>query len=155
MPPRRLASSQNSETNNDVPSPLEGFSPINAKGLYRYLETLSGLVEHQARAIETQALRQPSSSKGTSFDDFKKLGPPYFSSTSNPTKTEAWILKIKKFFDVIDCSEEQKTSYAKFMLDKKIDHWWRMTKRLLEDQGPIVWRHFTKSTSSTVLDDQK
>ena len=113
---------------------------MNAEGLYRYLETLIGLVECQDRAIETQALGQPSSSKGTSFDDFKKLGLPYFSSTSDPTETEAWILKIKKFFDVIDCSKEQKTSYATFMLDKEADHWRRMTKRLLEDQGPIVWR---------------
>ena len=44
----------------------------------------------------------------------------------------------KKFFIVIDCSEEQKkkkkkTSYATFMLDKEADHWWLMTKRLLED----------------------
>ena len=45
-------------------------------------------------------------------------------------------MMIEKFFIVIDCSEEQKkkkTSYATFMLDKKADHWWLMTKRLLED----------------------
>ena len=108
--------------------------PRNAEGLYRYLETLTGLVEHQARAIETQALGQPSSFKGSSFDDFKKFCPPYFSGTSDPMKAGAWILKIEKFFDVIDCSEEQKASYTTFMLDKEVDHWWRMTKRLLEDQ---------------------
>ncbi|RVW93852.1 hypothetical protein CK203_028252 [Vitis vinifera] len=72
----------------------------------RYLETLAGLVECQARPIETQALGQPSSSKGSSFDDFKKLGLPYFSNTSDPTEAEVWILKIEKFFDVIDCFEE-------------------------------------------------
>ena len=114
MPPKRPASSQNSQANNDVPLPLEGLSPRNAEGLYRYLETLIGLVECQDRAIETQALGQPSSSKGTSFDDFKKLGLPYFSSTSDPTETEAWILKTETFFDVIDCSEEQKASYITF-----------------------------------------
>ena len=80
--------------------------PRNAEGLYRYLETLTGLVEHQARAIETQALGQPSSSRGSSFDDFKKLGHPYFSGTLDPTEVEVWILKMEKFFDVIDCSEE-------------------------------------------------
>ncbi|RVW32030.1 hypothetical protein CK203_097417 [Vitis vinifera] len=93
--PRRPASSQNSQANNDVPPPLEGLPPMNAEGLYRYLETLVGLVESQARAIETQALGQPSSSKGSSFDDFKKL----------------------------DCFEKQKASYAAFMLDKEVDHW--------------------------------
>ena len=96
------------------------------------------MVEHQARAIETRALGQHSSSKGSSFDDFKKLGSLYFSDTSEPMEAEGWILKIEKFFDVINCSEELKTSYATFMLDKEANHWWHMTKRILEDQGPIV-----------------
>ena len=60
-------------------------------------------------------------------------------------KANAWILKIEKFFNVIDCSDEQKASYAAFMLDKKTNHWWRMTKRLLEDQRPIVWRQFKEA----------
>ena len=80
---------------------------MNVEWLYRYLETLAGLVECQARPIETQALGQPSSSKGSSFDDFKKLGP-YFSGILDPTEVEAWILKIEKVFDVINCFKEQK-----------------------------------------------
>ena len=54
-------------------------------------------------------------------------------------------MKIEKFFDVIDCSEEQKTSYAVFLLDKEVNHWWRMTKRLLEDQRPIIWSQFREA----------
>ena len=54
-------------------------------------------------------------------------------------------MKIEKFFNVIDCSEEQKASYGTFMLDKKADHWCRMTKRFLEDQGPIVWSQFREA----------
>ncbi|XP_059596454.1 uncharacterized protein LOC109123295 [Vitis vinifera] len=141
MPPRRAASSQNSQANDDVP-PIEGLPPVSAKMIYRYLGTLAGLVERQAQAVGTNVQRQSSSSKGSSFDDFKKLGPPYFSGTSDPTEAEAWIMKIEKFFNVIDCSEEQKASYAAFMLDKEADHWWRMTKRLLEDQRLIVCSQF-------------
>ena len=108
------------------------------KGLYRYLGTLAGLVERQARTTGSNGQGQSSSSRGSSFDDFRKLSPPCFSDTSNPTEAEAWIIIIEKFFIVIDCSEEQKkkkkkTSYATFMLDKEADHWWLMTKRLLED----------------------
>ena len=95
---------------------------------------MASLVERQARATGSNNQGQSSSTRGISFDDFKKLGPPYFSGTSDPTETEAWIMKIEKLFDVIDCSEEQKASYVAFMLDKEVDHWWRMTKRLLEDQ---------------------
>ena len=76
MAPIRTTSSQNSQANNDVPLPFEGLPPMNVEKLYRYLETLAGLAKLQARAIETQALGQHSSSKGSSFDDFNKLGLP-------------------------------------------------------------------------------
>ena len=152
MPPRRAASSQNSQANDDVP-PVEGLLPMSAEGIYRYLGTLVGLVERQARATGTNVQGQSLSSRGSSFDDFKKLGPPYFSGTSDPTETEAWIMKIEKFFDVIDCSEEQKASYAAFMLDKEADHWWRMTKRLLEDQRPIVWSQFREAFDKKYFPD--
>ncbi|XP_034674472.1 uncharacterized protein LOC117905697 [Vitis riparia] len=138
MPPRKPASSQNNQANDDIPPPLEALPPMRTEGLYRYLGTLASLVERQARAIGSNSQGQSSSTRGSSFDDFKKLGPPYFSGTSDPTEVEAWIMKIEKLFDVINCSEEQKTSYAAFMLDKEADHWWHMTKRLLEDQRPIV-----------------
>ena len=41
-------------------------------------------------------------------------------------------MKIEKFFYVIACFDEQKASYAAFMLDNEAEHWWRMTRRLLE-----------------------
>ena len=68
---------------------------------------MAGLVERQARAT---------GSRGSSFDDFKKLSPPYFSDTSNTTEVEAWIMMIEKFFIVIDCSEEQKKKKKKNLL---------------------------------------
>ena len=134
MLPRRPASSQNSKANDDIPHPPEALPLMSTEGLYRYLGTLAGLIERQAKATGSNGQGQSSSTRGSSFDDFKKLGHPYFSGTSDPTEAEAWIMKIEKFFDVIDCSEEQKASYVAFMLDKEVDHWWRMTKRLLEDQ---------------------
>ena len=105
---------------------------MSAEGLYRYMGTIAGLVEHQAQAVETNGQGQSAITRGSSFDDFKRLGPPYFFGTSDPTKAETWITKIEKFFDVIDCSDEKKASYAAFMLDKEVDHWWRMTRRQLE-----------------------
>ena len=145
MPPRRPVTSQNSLANDDIPPLPEALPPMCAEGLYRYLGTLARLVARQARATGSNGQGKSLSSRGSSFDDFKKLTPPYFSGTSYPTEAEAWIMKIEKLFIVIDCSEEQKASYAAFMLDKEADHWWLMTKRLLEDQGPIVWRQFKEA----------
>ena len=88
MPPRRLASSQNSQANDDIPPPPEALPPMSTEGLYRYLGTLAGLVERQARATGSNGQGQSSSSRGSSFDDFKKLSSPYFSDTSNTTEAE-------------------------------------------------------------------
>ena len=74
---------------------------------------MAGLVERQTRATGSNGQGQSSSSRGSSFDDFKKLSPPYFSDTSNPTEAEALIMMIEKFFIVIDCSEEQKRIYVR------------------------------------------
>ena len=61
---------------------------MSIEGLYRYLGTLASLVEHQAKATGSNGQGQSSSTKGSSFDDFKKLGLPYFSSTSDPIEAE-------------------------------------------------------------------
>ena len=81
MPLRRPVSSQNSQTNDDIRPPSEVLPPMSTEGLYRYLGTLVGLVEYQARAIGSNGQGQSSSTRGSSFDYFKKLGPPYFYGT--------------------------------------------------------------------------
>ena len=54
-------------------------------------------------------------------------------------------MKIEKLFDVVHCSEEQKASYVAFLLDNKANHYWRITRRLLEEQGRITWRRFREA----------
>ena len=46
----------------------------------------------------TNGQGQSATTRGSSCDDFKMLGPPYISGTSDPTKAEAWITKIETFF---------------------------------------------------------
>ena len=75
MPPKRPASSQNSQANDDIPHPLEALPPMSIEGLYRYLGTLDGLVERQVRATGSNGQGQSSSTRGSSFDDFKKWVP--------------------------------------------------------------------------------
>ena len=75
MPPRRPTSSQNNQANDDIPPPPKALPPMSTEGLYRYLGALAGLVECQARAIGSNGQGQSSSTRGTSFDDFKKWVP--------------------------------------------------------------------------------
>ena len=88
MPPRRLASSENSSVNDDIHHPPQALPLMSSKRLYRYLGTLDGLVERQARATGSNGQGQSSSTRGSYFDDFKKLGHPYFSSPLDPTNAK-------------------------------------------------------------------
>ena len=118
---------------------------MSTERLYTYLRSLARLVEHQSRGFGNKGQGQSSSSRGNSFYDFKRLGPPYFSGSSNSTEAESSIMKIDKLFDVVHCYEKQKATYATFMLDNEVDQWWRMTRRVLEDQGCITWRRFREA----------
>ncbi|RVW99491.1 Retrovirus-related Pol polyprotein from transposon 297 [Vitis vinifera] len=112
MPQRRLASSQNSQANVDIPPPSEALPPIRTEGLYRYLGTLAGLVECQARAIGSNGQGQSSSTRGSSFDEFKKLGPSCFSEEEKALKfqdglkpylkNKISILKLSVYSKVVD-----------------------------------------------------
>ena len=45
---------------------------MSAEGLYRYLGTIAGLVERKARAVETNGKGQSTTTRGSSFNDFKR-----------------------------------------------------------------------------------
>ena len=68
MPPRRPASFQNSQANDDIPPPPKALLPMSTEGIYRYLGTLAGLVERQTRAIGSNGQGQSSFTRGNSFD---------------------------------------------------------------------------------------
>ena len=51
---------------------------MSVEGLYRYLGTIVEMIERQARAVETNGQRQSATTRGSSFDDFKRQGPSLF-----------------------------------------------------------------------------
>ena len=55
---------------------------------------------------------------------------------------ESWNLDLEKYFDVLNCIESQKVMFATFMVGGEAEHWWRMEKRLLGNEEPLVWDNF-------------
>ncbi|XP_012574249.1 uncharacterized protein [Cicer arietinum] len=50
------------------------------------------------------------------FYDFLKLQPPLFQGSHNPSEAQAWLNEIKKAFEVVPCTEEQKVAFAAHLL---------------------------------------
>ncbi|RVX18791.1 hypothetical protein CK203_006981 [Vitis vinifera] len=109
MPPKRPTFSQNSQANDDIPPPSK------------------------ARANGSNGHGQSSSTRGSSFDDFKKLGLPYFSDEICPTcgkkhggrpcyrETGACFGCGKQGHMVWDCPESKKIVFGKPKEENKED----------------------------------
>ena len=78
----------------------------------------------------------------STFEHFKKLNPLAFKGEFDPIVAESWILDLEKYLEVLNFSKTQKVVFATFMLGGEAKHWWRMEKRLLESQEPLVWEKF-------------
>ena len=127
---RETQSSDDQQAGSIPPAPTaSGGTAIIPAELVDVMSTLAGVLERQTRS---------SSSRVTTFEEFKKLGPPNFPGTADPVEVEAWLRQIEKYFTVLKCSEEQKVTFAAFMLIKEADHWWQSTQRLLEGQETVT-----------------
>ena len=79
------------------------------------IEVQSQVVEAQAQATKIQSHGQSFISSGSIFQQFKKLGHPFFKGESNPIVLESWILNLEKYFDVMGHFQQKKKYYYYFL----------------------------------------
>lgn len=75
------------------------------------------------------------------FKDFKAVGPPEFRGSRDPMEAQIWIEEIEKVFEVTRVAEEQKTTFATFMLKGEANYWWKINKNR-EGGGSVTWTRF-------------
>lgn len=64
---------------------------------------------------------------------------------------EQWIKQIKKFFDMMEVTTEQKVQLAALMLKGAADCWWSLKKGVLTP--PITWDVFVKAFNAEYFPD--
>ena len=72
-----------------------------------------------------QQVEAPPAGHLVSFKDFKLVGPPEFSGSTDPIEAQTWAQEMEKVFEVARVADEQKTSFATFMLKGEASHWWK------------------------------
>ena len=77
-----------------------------------------------------------------SLDEFKKAKPPTFDGeVKTGQEAEAWILGIKKYFQVQDYSGNMKARVAIFTLNGRASIWWEHFKQVRKiNERKIVWK---------------
>ena len=53
-----------------------------------------------------------------------------FNGRGKPKECEAWLLKIEKILESMECPEEKWVRLASFLFEGVADQWWRATRRL-------------------------
>lgn len=75
--------------------------------------------------------------------EFRKVNPPSFAGSSNPTVGQKWIKQLEKIFHVMKCTPEQKLTLAIYKLEGEAEYWWEGAKKFLESKGEEVnWENF-------------
>ncbi|XP_012571081.1 uncharacterized protein [Cicer arietinum] len=94
--------------------------------------------------VQQMAMRRDSTANANRvFYDFLKLQPSTFQGSHNPSEAQAWLDEIKKAFEVVPCTEEQKVAFAAHLLKGGAEYWWRSAKTYLQTQGTHMnWEHF-------------
>lgn len=59
----------------------------------------------------------------------RNLGVRSFNGSVEPLKAGSWFVKFERIFDVMKRSEDDKLSFATFMLKDKAYHWWQIVER--------------------------
>ena len=91
-----------------------------------------------------------------SRDEFKKAKPPTFDGeVKTRQEVEAWLLGIKKYFQVHDYSGNMKARVAIFNMNGRASIWWehfKQVKRISERR--LKWKQFKKYFKQKYLSDR-
>ena len=94
--------------------------------------------------------------KNHSCDEFKKERPPTFNGEiKNGQEAKAWLLGMRKYFQVQDYSGNMKARVSIFNLTGRASIWWehfRQVKRINERK--IVWKQFQKYFKKKYLSER-
>nr|CAE04776.3 OSJNBb0115I21.3 [Oryza sativa Japonica Group] len=81
--------------------------------------------------------------------EFLRVRPPVFSSTTNPVEASDWLHAIEKKLDLLQCTDQDKVSFASHQLHGPASEWWDHFRLNRTTAEPITWLEFTAAFRKT------
>nr|AAK52169.1 putative polyprotein [Oryza sativa Japonica Group]AAN64470.1 putative polyprotein [Oryza sativa Japonica Group] len=81
--------------------------------------------------------------------EFLRVRPPTFSSTTNPVEAGDWLHAIEKKLDLLQCTDQEKVSFASHQLHGPASEWWDHFRLNRTTAEPITWLEFTAAFRKT------
>ena len=132
---RAAESSQQGAENNPPPPP-----PTIAEVMAQQTQLLQMLVQNQMQQ------QQPHGRQGqpqlASYSDFVGTHPPIFSKAEDPLEADSWLRLMESKFELLTCTEEQKTLFAAHQLRGPAASWWDTFLAMQPARHRVPWTEF-------------
>ena len=134
---RRTAEiSQRSAENNPPPSPQ-----TLAEVLAQQAQILQMLAQNQMQQQQFQERQgQPQTA---SYSDFAGTHPPTFARAEDPLEADNWLRLMESKFDLLTCTETQKTLFAAHQLRGATASWWATYLTMQPTGHQVPWTEFS------------
>src|SRR5512135_3023981 len=111
---------------------------------------LINLLVQQAQNQQTNNQNQnPPPPPQNKLAEFLRVRPPIFSSTTNPVEAGDWLHAIEKKLDLLQCTDQEKVSFASHQLHGPASEWWDHFRLNRTTAEPITWFEFTAAFRKT------
>lgn len=122
------------EATSDMPEPVEQTSN---GGRQQAIDTIARTLVsiNQSRLVEDRA---------TLIERVHNLGATKFNGSTNPDDAEEWMQRLEEIFYIVGCSDEQKLSVARFLLERDAYYWWKGVEHWYPDRSTITWGDFRR-----------
>lgn len=85
----------------------------------------------------------PSKAPNRLIYDFLKLKPQPFTGGHDPLEAQYWLDELNKIFEILQCTDEQKVTFAAYMLKGEANNWWNLARASVMAKGnPMNWEYF-------------
>src|SRR5438128_4922278 len=133
---RRAAESSQRGAENNPPSP----PPTIAEVMAQQTQLLQMLVQNQM--LQQQPHGRQGQPQLASYSDFAGTHSPIFSKAEDPLEADSWLRLMESKFELLTCSEEQKTLLSAHQLRGPAASWWDTFLAMQPTGHRVPWMEF-------------
>src|SRR5213595_3462715 len=134
---RRGAESSQQGAENNPPPPPQTLAEVVAQ----QTQILQMLIQNQVQQQSQLHGRQGQQQLAT-YSDFAGTHPPIFSKVEDPLEADSWLRLMESKFELLTCTEEQKTLFATHQLRGPAASWWETFLSMQPAGHRVPWTEF-------------
>nr|ABB47133.2 retrotransposon protein, putative, Ty3-gypsy subclass [Oryza sativa Japonica Group] len=139
-------SNGNGPNNNNNNNNNNGENPTLAQVLAQQAQLMNMMMQQLQNQQNQGNNHAPPQNK---LAEFLRVRPPTFSSTTNPVEAGDWLHAIEKKLDLLQCTDQEKVSFASHQLHGPASEWWDHFRLNRTTAEPITWLELTAAFRKT------